>query len=115
MFPRALPRGLSPRQKVRLCFFWFFALAEMQSEGGRVQGAALWGVQIILICNLQPLLDIGNPLQLPSALNVAVNNDCQFLFTSVGPRGTALAVARMTSSFATANSSQACPLRKKIA
>lgn len=37
------------------------------SEGGRTQQ---FGGVFILICDFQPLLDIGNPLQLPSALNV---------------------------------------------
>lgn len=37
------------------------------SEGGRAQQ---FGGVFILICDFQPLLDIGNSLQLPAALNV---------------------------------------------
>lgn len=72
MFPLAGYLLLGQNATSLFCF-WFLGfggcggvLANV-SEGGRTQQ---FGGVFILICDFQPLLDIGNPLQLPSALNV---------------------------------------------
>lgn len=67
----------------RLCFvFWRLAPAE---RPGRTQQ---FEAVFILICDFQPLLDIGNPLQLPAALNVNLLSITIFLFTPVAAAAT---------------------------
>lgn len=81
------PRRLSPPWAKCHVFVLFFGAwrGPRVSEGGRTQQ---FGGVFILICDFQPLLDIGNPPQLPSALNVNLLSITIFLSCLLPPPST---------------------------